>query len=250
MIGPFFLGSHCTLWWIWSILSVHSTIGGHCGWHLPFISNPENHDFHHSNGWGNFGTVGIMDAFFGTNKPFLNAWQSQVDQKYSDDEYPVDKILAYNGDLARGVVLEDKKHPRRCLTDDIHALKKRNDNGKEQFLACRKVDENCVPMFSEPIVGGGAGDSNIIHGNNPQRSRLFGGGLRACRTGKLLVGGGPAYGGMVSSFSMTPQEVDKQLREIGDDEEGFDCMSETMAPAASAMKDGVQEVGNNREDVE
>ena len=47
VIVPFALRCHIATTWIWSTaLLIHSSIE-HSGYHLPFITSPEFHDFHH-----------------------------------------------------------------------------------------------------------------------------------------------------------------------------------------------------------
>ena len=58
---------------------MHDAYSGHCGymwsWNptqiLPFCTNDEFHDFHHSQNCGNYGGhFRFLDTFFGTNKIF------------------------------------------------------------------------------------------------------------------------------------------------------------------------------------
>ena len=68
------------------------------GWHVPFVSSPEPHDFHHSLNGGrnldNLGQLGVLDTVFGTDQEWLRSWQVLVDKKYVTPDYPVDKALA------------------------------------------------------------------------------------------------------------------------------------------------------------
>lgn len=98
MLGPFVLGSHVTLWYLYAALGIMSTLQTHSGWHLPWLGAPDAHDYHHSVGIDNYGVLGILDTFHGTNDVFLQSWQSEIDFRYSTQDYPVDKILACNGD--------------------------------------------------------------------------------------------------------------------------------------------------------
>ena len=93
-LGPFICGSHFSLWLLWSFLATVSTCHGHSGWHLPFLSSCESHDFHHSYGTENFGTLGVMDQLFNSQKIWNISDNKKVDQTYTRPDYPVDKILA------------------------------------------------------------------------------------------------------------------------------------------------------------
>ena len=91
------MGSHVSLWCLWTALSIQNTVQAHSGWHLPFLGSPDGHDFHHSSGWDNFGVMGVFDDFFGTNMNWLNSWKHLIAKRYGNQDYPVDKILAANG---------------------------------------------------------------------------------------------------------------------------------------------------------
>jgi len=97
--GPLIMGMHVSVWSLWATFSTITFTLGHTGWHLPFLPHsPEVHDFHHSQGWANLGSfTGLMDAIFGTDAPFLNAWQSKMVKLYTTPDYPVDKILIREG---------------------------------------------------------------------------------------------------------------------------------------------------------
>ena len=48
MIGPWLLGSHLSVWWVFMNLAMLSSVLAHSGYHFPFLPSPESHDFHHS----------------------------------------------------------------------------------------------------------------------------------------------------------------------------------------------------------
>jgi sterol desaturase/sphingolipid hydroxylase (fatty acid hydroxylase superfamily) len=50
MLGPLLMGSHLTVWVLWSVLAIADTCIAHSGWHLPLQHSPEAHDYHHSSG--------------------------------------------------------------------------------------------------------------------------------------------------------------------------------------------------------
>jgi len=72
-MGPFLMQSHLLTTWLWFSLVVFSTTIAHGGYHVPFFSSPEAHDFHHKsfNCW--FGTLGILDRLHKTDKPFVDS---------------------------------------------------------------------------------------------------------------------------------------------------------------------------------
>lgn len=92
-LGPLLLGSHAATFVLWSILATFDTCMGHSGWHLPFLSAPEFHDYHHSAGTGNFGALGLLDALCGTSDAFFKTWHAATGRTYGDALYPVDKAI-------------------------------------------------------------------------------------------------------------------------------------------------------------
>lgn len=111
ILGPMLVvRPHVACWAAWSAGASLKIIQGHVGWHLPFIHSPEAHDFHHSLDHGrnlnNLGQLGILDALFGTNKDWLDAWQLPLDKTYATPDYPVDRVLARDAAAARA---EDTK---------------------------------------------------------------------------------------------------------------------------------------------
>jgi len=70
-MGPFIMGSHFSCIWLWSCISISSTQVSHGGYHLPFFPSPEAHDFHHLKFTNNFGVMGVLDRFHGTDSMFV-----------------------------------------------------------------------------------------------------------------------------------------------------------------------------------
>ena len=98
--GPLLVAPHLVVWFTWCCAATLLILSGHLGWHLPFGSpSPEAHDFHHSHGGGrnlnNLGQIGVLDAYFCTEKDWLVAWQRSTDKAYWGADYPVDKALAF-----------------------------------------------------------------------------------------------------------------------------------------------------------
>jgi len=123
MLGPFILGSHLVIWVLYGALAIISTSKSHSGWHLPFLGSTEYHNYHHLTGWGNFGVAGIMDTYFGFNYPYATTWHALIDQNYSNQMYPVQKVLAANGQLS------DETKP--CMVKDKETLREMQENGKK-----------------------------------------------------------------------------------------------------------------------
>uniref|UniRef100_A0A1Q3EVG2 Putative c-4 sterol methyl oxidase n=1 Tax=Culex tarsalis TaxID=7177 RepID=A0A1Q3EVG2_CULTA len=69
-VGPMLLNCHLfTLLVLFSYL-VQRALIQHSGYHLPFLSSPESHDYHHLNFSQCFGPTGLMDRIFGTDDRF------------------------------------------------------------------------------------------------------------------------------------------------------------------------------------
>ena len=96
IIGPFIMGSHITVWYVYIVGSIMKRELAHCGYHFPGFYPADIHDYHHSSGTDNFGVVGILDEFFATNSQWKKAWQSVLGKRYFNCEYPMDKIIAAN----------------------------------------------------------------------------------------------------------------------------------------------------------
>lgn len=92
-IGPIILGSHASVFLVWTLASTYNTCGGHAGWHFPFLFSPEFHDFHHSFGYGNYGAIGLLDKAKQTDKQYASQWSSKLEKTYYDAQYPVDRAL-------------------------------------------------------------------------------------------------------------------------------------------------------------
>ena len=96
IIGPFIMGSHITVWYVYIVGSIMKRELAHCGYHFPFFYPADIHDYHHSSGTDNFGVIGVLDEFFQTNSQWKKAWQSVLGKRYFNCEYPMDKIIAQN----------------------------------------------------------------------------------------------------------------------------------------------------------
>lgn len=71
-IGPLLMGSHVITIWTFRIMSTLFTLNNHSGYHLPFLPSAEAHDFHHLKTNVNYGSMGILDYWHGTDMVFKN----------------------------------------------------------------------------------------------------------------------------------------------------------------------------------
>ena len=69
-LGPILCGSHPITINLWYIIINLYTLNSHSGYHLPFLPSNENHDFHHKRFNVNYGSLGLLDAFHGTDISF------------------------------------------------------------------------------------------------------------------------------------------------------------------------------------
>lgn len=79
-IGPMILGKHIHLFTVACVYSLHliESVEAHSGYQfswsplrvLPFFTDEEYHDFHHSHNVGNYSEIWLWDTFFGTNKDY------------------------------------------------------------------------------------------------------------------------------------------------------------------------------------
>ncbi|XP_077994505.1 fatty acid hydroxylase domain-containing protein 2-like [Glandiceps talaboti] len=78
--GPLIMGSHLLPTWIWAFTLMLITGIDHSGYHFPLTWSPEFHDFHHEKFHCNFGFVGFLDWFHGTDTLFRNSAASKRDK--------------------------------------------------------------------------------------------------------------------------------------------------------------------------
>lgn len=77
VMGPIIMKSHLLTYWVWLTLAVFTTITHHSGYHFPFLSSPEFHDYHHLKFNYNFGVLEILDLFHETDSMFVGTVQEQ-----------------------------------------------------------------------------------------------------------------------------------------------------------------------------
>ena len=70
LAGPLIMGSHVFSLNLWFAFAIINTINSHCGYMLPGLPSPLQHDYHHMVFNENFGLLGILDSLYGTNKKF------------------------------------------------------------------------------------------------------------------------------------------------------------------------------------
>lgn len=95
-IGPLILGSHISLIFAWGSFAAITSLTIHSGYHLPFQSSAEYHDYHHLKFNQNFGFLGFLDQLHGTNEKFrltANFKRHQIlfSTKSAKELYPDDK---------------------------------------------------------------------------------------------------------------------------------------------------------------
>jgi methylsterol monooxygenase len=73
LVGPLLCGSHIATTWLWYTLALFSTTIHHCGYHFPLLPSPEFHDFHHLKFTQNYGVLGVLDRFHGTDNQFRSS---------------------------------------------------------------------------------------------------------------------------------------------------------------------------------
>ncbi|KAK9694876.1 hypothetical protein K7432_013253 [Basidiobolus ranarum] len=71
LAGPLIMNSHMITVWIWLVLGIMNAVNSHCGFALPGMPSPLAHDFHHQQFNNNFGVLGFLDFWHGTNLNYL-----------------------------------------------------------------------------------------------------------------------------------------------------------------------------------
>ena len=123
-IGALVCGCHGSVYIAFSAMATFDTCMGHSGWHLPFCTPNEFHDFHHFQGVDNYGTFGILDLVCGTSKVYYTRWNSAVSKVYTNAMFPVDKVLGLS-----------KQKERRAFEAPVKSEYFGNREGQEEFGA-------------------------------------------------------------------------------------------------------------------
>ncbi|XP_041375496.1 fatty acid hydroxylase domain-containing protein 2-like [Gigantopelta aegis] len=77
VVSPLVCGSNLVTTWLWYLTAMTVTSIHHSGYHLPFLTSPEFHDFHHLKFNTNYGTFGFLDWYHGTDSKFRKSKQFQ-----------------------------------------------------------------------------------------------------------------------------------------------------------------------------
>uniref|UniRef100_A0A182JFX0 Uncharacterized protein n=2 Tax=Anopheles atroparvus TaxID=41427 RepID=A0A182JFX0_ANOAO len=70
LLGPQLMRSHVLTTAIWLTFVIQDTITGHSGYHVPFLSSNEAHDYHHMKFNQCYGVFGWLDWLHGTDAQF------------------------------------------------------------------------------------------------------------------------------------------------------------------------------------
>ncbi|KAI8055383.1 hypothetical protein BDF22DRAFT_676825 [Syncephalis plumigaleata] len=68
--GPLIMQSHIMVFWLWLCIGLVNTINSHCGFALPFMPSPLDHDYHHQVFNANYGVLGVLDTLHSTRGGF------------------------------------------------------------------------------------------------------------------------------------------------------------------------------------
>ena len=69
--GPLLMGSHTVLTLCWVVFAMINTVNAHSGYEVWGMPSPRQHDWHHERFTENFGFLGVLDSWYGTNSRFL-----------------------------------------------------------------------------------------------------------------------------------------------------------------------------------
>ncbi|XP_063970313.1 fatty acid hydroxylase domain-containing protein 2-like [Lytechinus pictus] len=69
------IGSHLLTYYFWIIQGQYISIVHHSGYHLPLLPSPEFHDYHHLKFTNNYGVLGLLDWFHGTDVNYKKSKQ-------------------------------------------------------------------------------------------------------------------------------------------------------------------------------
>ena len=92
ILGPLLMQSHIMVIWLWSSLATFNAVLTHSGYHLPWMSSPEAHDYHHKTFTEIYGVFGILDYLHGTDKRFRNSKHYDLHKIYYTDSYAQERI--------------------------------------------------------------------------------------------------------------------------------------------------------------
>ncbi|RUP10412.1 LOW QUALITY PROTEIN: hypothetical protein BC936DRAFT_140024 [Jimgerdemannia flammicorona] len=78
--GPLLMRSHLVTFWLWSVIAQFNAVNSHCGYRIPFLPSPLQHDYHHQVFNANFGVLGWLDRMHGTQGGF-DAWECEYRER-------------------------------------------------------------------------------------------------------------------------------------------------------------------------
>ncbi|XP_058460580.1 fatty acid hydroxylase domain-containing protein 2-like [Malaya genurostris] len=76
-LGVWLTKAHLISAWVWVAIALTGTLHDHSGYHLPFISSSEAHDFHHLKFNQFYGVLGFLDWLHGTDDLFRQSKSSK-----------------------------------------------------------------------------------------------------------------------------------------------------------------------------
>ncbi|KAK4321535.1 hypothetical protein Pmani_007657 [Petrolisthes manimaculis] len=82
VLGPLLMGSSPVILWVWSGLVTFTAIIHHSGYHLPFLSSPRFHFYHHQKPLECYGTMGLLDYLHGTDHKYRRSHHYPIDTTY------------------------------------------------------------------------------------------------------------------------------------------------------------------------
>jgi methylsterol monooxygenase len=62
--------AHVVTTFVWVAMAVTNAIHTHSDYNFPWMSYAADHDWHHYHARGNYGTIGLLDRVFGTDRDF------------------------------------------------------------------------------------------------------------------------------------------------------------------------------------
>ena len=83
--GPALMQSHNIMVYIWTVYIVLQGLQDHCGYYFPFnflFCSPVFHDYHHLKFNSNYGILGFLDWFHGTDEKFRESPYGKINRFY------------------------------------------------------------------------------------------------------------------------------------------------------------------------
>lgn len=93
LLGAYLSKAHLSITLLFFNTLIISTHVHHSGYNIPWVASSLIHDWHHYYVTENYGPLGFVDAFHGTDKQF-KAWLAHVRNSFSGDHDAADKYAA------------------------------------------------------------------------------------------------------------------------------------------------------------